>query len=277
MLDALLSANVSPGPAWVALLVAAVILGIAKSGFGGGIGILAVPLIANVLDAHHTVGVMLPVLIAADIVAVRQHRKHRSPFHLRWSLVGGVVGILAGTVLLLWFTHPPANPAIPQPGHDASADLARMLQIAVGSVALLMVALQLYRMLGGRLPVMPDVKPTAITVGVAAGFTSTLAHAAGPIMSLYLLETRLSKAQLVSTLAIFFFLLNLAKLPTYLALHLITLQTLAVSAVMIAVVPLGSIAGHWMHHRIPEKPFTLIMYAGAALAGSRMLWMAFAT
>lgn len=271
LVEALLQGGVSPAWAWPALLLAAMVIGVAKSGFGGGIGILAVPLVANVLAADHAVGVMLPVLIAADVVAVRQHRQHRSPFHLRWSLLGGTVGILAGTALLLWFML-----GRPAPSGSGTTGLTTLLQVAVGGVSLLMVAIQLYRMLGGRVPTLPDTKSSAVTAGTAAGFVSTLAHAAGPIMTLYLLETKLPKARLVGTLVVFFFLLNLAKLPTYLALHLINPPTLIVSAVMIAVVPLGSLAGHWMHHRIRERPFALIMYAGAALAGGRMLYLAFA-
>ena len=267
MLEGLLQNGVTASVAWPALALAAFIIGIAKSGFGGGIGILAVPLVANVLDADHAVGVMLPVLITADVFAVRQHHQHRSGFHLRWSLLGGVVGILAGTVLLMAYAAQDSG---------ASDRLAWLLQVAVGVVSLSMVAIQGFRMAGGRLPALPDTRASAIGAGSAAGFISTLAHAAGPVMTLYLLELKQPKAKLVATLVVFFFVLNLAKLPTYLGLQLIDNDTLLLSGAMILVVPFGSVAGHWMHRRIAEKPFTLVMYAGAALAGGRMLWQAFA-
>lgn len=249
------------------LLLAALIIGVAKSGFGGGIGVLAVPLVGNVLAADHTVGVMLPVLMGADLVAVAQHRKDRSIRHLRPALLGGLAGIslAALTVVALLASDTSA-------GGERRETLATTLALTVGGVTLLMVGLQVFRWCGGRLRRVPDTRWAGAIAGGLAGFVSAVAHAAGPIMTLYWLEARLDKRMLVATLVVFFFAVNTMKVPFYLLGGLISTTTLWVSAGMLLAVPVGSLIGLWLHRRVAEGPFAAVMYAAAAVAGGRMLW-----
>lgn len=247
-----------------ALALAVLITGVAKSGFGGGVGILAVPLVAVALDAAVAVGVMLPILIAADVVAVAQHRRERSDFHLRWSLLGGVVGIALGSVLLWHFKAGDTTAA------QRGDSLKTTLNLTVGGVCVLLVALQVYRMAGGKVPGIPRGRGAGLTAGGLAGFVSTLAHAAGPVMTVYILDQGLEKRRVVGTLVLFFFVLNMLKLPTFVGLELITGRTLAASLLLIPLVPLGSLLGLWLNRVIPEKPFTLVMYLGAGIAG---IWL----
>lgn len=254
---------------WVyyTLVIAAVIvMGIAKSGFGGGVGILAVPLIANAFPKDQTgmaLGVMLPILIVADCFAVYQHRGQQSWRHMRPALGGAIIGIALGTLLLFILVGS---------GDTSSKDnVGAVLSVFVGSICLLMVAVQVYRLCGGRVPTMPGNKPTGVSVGAAAGFTSMLAHAAGPIMSIYWLDQKLGKRLLTGSLVLYFLLVNSLKLPSYVALDWITLETVKQSAIFAVFVPIGSLLGIVMHHRIPEKPFTAVMYAGAAVAGAWLI------
>lgn len=255
------------GSAWVyyGLVVSAVIvMGIAKSGFGGGVGILAVPLVAIAMPADRALGVMLPILLFADLFAVYQHRKQQSWSHLRPALVGGVIGIGLGTLLLFMLID----------GDDKAAstdNISAILSVLVGSICLLMVSVQVYRLCGGKVPTLPGNQPTGIGVGAAAGFTSMLAHAAGPIMSIYWLDQRMGKRLLTGSLVLYFFLVNSLKLPSYFALGWITMHSLKESAFFAIFVPIGSVLGIVMHHRIPEKPFIAVMYAGAAVAGGWLI------
>ena len=254
---------------WIhySLVIAAVIvMGIAKSGFGGGIGILAVPLIANAFPKDQTgmaLGVMLPILIVADLFAVYQHRGQQSWRHMRPALSGAIIGIGLGTLLLFLLVGS---------GDASSKDrVASVLSVLVGSICLLMVAVQVYRMCGGKVPTLPGNRPTGVSVGAAAGFTSMLAHAAGPIMSIYWLDQKLGKRLLTGSLVLYFLLVNSLKLPSYVALDWITAETLKQSVMFAVFVPIGSLLGIVMHHRIPEKPFTAVMYAGAAVAGAWLI------
>ncbi|MEM9021237.1 MAG: sulfite exporter TauE/SafE family protein [Planctomycetota bacterium] len=256
-----------PGtPGWLyigALSLAVVVIGIAKSGFGGGVGIVAVPLVMVALPPGRALGVMLPILIVADALAVVQHRRHRSWPHLRPALIGGAIGIVLGTAALLTLV------AMDRSG--GRQDLVQdVLRFFVGAVCMVLVGLQVYRLTGRKVPPLPGNKPTGITVGGLAGFTSTLAHAAGPIMSVYWLEQRMSKQVLTGSLVLFFVIVNAGKLPSYLMLGWISPTTLIESALFALAVPVGSLLGIAMHHRIPEKPFMAVMYVGAAVAG---LWL----
>ena len=250
-------------PAWwyvTALLGAAVILGMAKSGFGGGIGILAVPLTANVLPADRALGVMLPMLLVGDVFASAIHAKHVSWKELWPLLIGAAAGIAGGAGLLAWLK-------------DAGS-LTAALNLTVGGLCLGIVALQAYRLSGRDLPRVPATPPAGAGVGAVSGVVSTLAHSAGPIASVYLLEIRLDKARFVATAAWLFFLMNLMKLPAYLGLGLVTPSTLVQSTWAAAGIPVGTVLGVWMHRRIPERPFAAVVYLGAAAAAGRMVWKA---
>ena len=247
-------------PMWwfaTAMSLAVLILGIAKSGFGGGIGIIAVPLMAHALRVDHAVGVMLPLLLAADTAALWQHRGTWSRRLIRDTLLGALLGIVVGS-LILWRIQD-------------SGDLVPILNGVVGSVCLGFVAIQVWRLAGGHFPRVPDTTTSAITAGSLCGVVSTVAHSAGPIMSIYLLEHRLHKKVLVGTLVLFFFAVNAAKVPTYVALGLIGTDTLLTAALFLPLVPVGAWLGLWMHRRVPERPFVAVMYVGAAAAGVRML------
>ena len=252
-------------PAWLYVLCvggAAIVIGIAKAGFGGGVGILAVPLMAVALPPAQTIGVILPVLIVGDVLSLLHHKGNGSPTHLRWLLVGAVLGIVAGTAVLLALARGEA--------------LNSALNLIIAGLCLAFVALQCFRLAGGHIPRVPATPAAGRTAGFLAGFASTLTPAAGPLVSIYLLEQRLDKRLLVGTAVVFFFAANLLKLPTYLALQLIDPRTLVQSLWVLPLVPLGTLAGYAMHTRVSDRWFTLIMYTGAAAAAIHMLAREFA-
>ncbi len=237
--------------------LAVLVVGLSKSGFGGGVGIVAVPLMAHAFRVDRAVGIILPILIAADALATWQHRGTWSGRHIRDTVIGALLGIILAT-LVLWKLR------------DSDA-LIPVLNGAVGGTCLLFVGLQLWRTGGGRVPRVPDTTTSGVTAGALCGTVSTISHSAGPIMSIYLLEHELGKRALVGTLVLFFFIVNVAKLPTYASLGFINGDTLITSALYLPLVPVGAWLGLWLHHRVPERPFVLVMYIGAAAAGAHML------
>lgn len=254
--------GVEPWWYFTAMALAVLVIGVAKAGFGGGIGILAVPLTANALPPDRAIGVMLPILIVGDIFSNLHYVKQQSWPHLRWLVSGGVVGIAIGTVVLAMVTDPKY--------------LATVLSLLVGVICLAMVLLQIVRLLGYEALRIPPGAWGGRATGVVSGFVSTLAHSAGPVASIYMLEQKLDKRLHVGTLVLAFFMLNVLKLPTYVWLELVTLDRLIEGAWFLPLVPVGTVFGYWMHKRIPEKPFSAIVYAGAALAAGHLVWKALA-
>ena len=267
----LLADGASPMVAVVMLTLAVMIIGVAKSGFGGGLNILAVPLVANVVEPAYALGFMLPIMLVADVIAVAQHRHNVAAGPLRRYLLGAAIGVaiaVAGVVMLLLATGAPAGQRLTSPSFEQA------MRICVGLCCVVLVLLQAARVFGLPLPPIGATPARDRVAGALSGFTSSLAHSGGPILSIYLLETRMKPRLLVGTLVVFFFLLNLMKLPGYLGLGFITGRTLMLSAVFLAVVPVGSAVGLWLNRRIPHRPFIAIMYAVAGLAGARLLWVA---
>jgi uncharacterized membrane protein YfcA len=253
---------------------AVLITGISKAGFGGGVGILAIPLMAIGMGTNgttHMMGVMLPLLVACDLLSSLHHLgQYDSWRRFAPLLLGMIVGILAGTAILWGLS-----------GINFSAFNMTMSGI-VGVVCLIVVLMQVYRLTGREVPTLPPSRASALTIGGVAGTVSTLNHAAGPIVQIYLMqreEDKLNKRKLVGTLLLYFLIGNTLKLPTYCLLPvfpdgraLINAQTLHDSIWFIPLIPIGTLIGAWMHHRVPERPFAAIMYVFAALTAGQMIY-----
>jgi uncharacterized membrane protein YfcA len=204
---------------------------------------------------------MLPLLIACDIFSNLHYLGEYDWSRLRWMLPGIGVGIGIGTVVLVLLLR-----GLP---HE---QLNNTMNLIIGGICLLIVAGQVYRMTGRELPTLPSHPASAAGVGVVAGTVSTINHSAGPIVQIYLLREGLPKRRLVGTLLLYFLIGNTAKLPTYLSMKLINAQTLHDSIWFIPLIPLGTLIGAWMNHRVPEKPFAAIMYSVAALSAGWMIY-----
>ena len=97
--------------------------------------------------------------------------------------------------------------------------------------------------------------------GVAAGFGTTIANSAGPVMNMYLLARGLPKERFVATAAWFFLVVNLAKVPIYVWHDLYSPEGFAFNLIMIPLVIIGNIAGIWVVHRIPQRIFEILIIA----------------
>jgi len=254
--------NIEPWWYYTCVGLAVLITGISKSGFGGGVGILAIPVMSLVVGPEKMLGIMLPLLIACDVFSNLHYIGEYDWSRLRWLLPGIVIGIVLGTgVLALLRGMPPAT-------------FNNAMNLIVGGICLAVVAMQVYRMTGRELPTLPSHPASATSVGVLAGTVSTINHSAGPIVQIYLLKEKLPKRLLVGTLLLYFLIGNTAKLPTYIYMGLINAKTLRDSIWFIPLIPMGTVAGAWMNHRVPEKPFAAIMYIAAALSAGWMIWQA---
>jgi uncharacterized membrane protein YfcA len=242
-----------PG-AWALGAVAAFLVGVAKTGVPG-LGILVVPLmVITVGDARHAAGWLLPLLCAADVVAVATYRRHAQVWRL-FSLAPWVLaGMGAGAIAL-----------------GAPEALLRRL---VGAIVLAMIALHGWRRLRGEsaaaAPVSSGGRLHAATTGVVAGFATTVANAAGPVMSTYLLSKRLPKSEFVATGAWFFLVINLAKLPVYGYHRLIGWPSLAFDAALLPAVIAGALFGRALFVRIPQRAFDGVV-VGLTVAGALLL------
>jgi uncharacterized membrane protein YfcA len=112
---------------------------------------------------------------------------------------------------------------------------------------------------------------TAWLVGLTAGFTSTIAHASGPIVSFYFFAHGMGKSFYVGTTAWTFTLINLTKLPFYIGVGLIRSDILLFDLVLIWLIPIGSFLGKWMHDRISEQHFNRVIMVFVLVAGFQLI------
>jgi len=271
-----------------ALLIAAMIVGVSKAGFGSGVGIMAVPLMVLAIGADGMLGVLLPVLIVGDVFSVIHYVRSRDGRNLLMLLGGCAAGIGCGAMVLGWFR--------------GLAGGERVLDGLVGGLCVLFVSAQAWllvrraraeanapKLLEGEVAssgtAAPETSPPyrpatwhGVLVGLAAGFTSTLAHAAGPVVAMFLLSQRMDKRMFVGTSAWFFLGCNLMKIPAFLAgdRPLITKETLSLLPYLAPLVIVGTLLGAWLNRRIPSRAFSAVVYAMVFLAGAKLVWGAVA-
>ena len=237
---------------WMLSLLAGFGIGFAKSGFAG-VSLLHVIVFIFLFGPRESTGVVLPMLIAGDIMAVVAFRQHARWDYIRRLLPPAVTGIIAG-----WWMMKHLSDAAFKP--------------LVGAIILALTVLQLVRLWRPRLyENVPHRLWFAWLMGLLAGVTTMVANAAGPIMALFLIAVSLPKFELVGTSAWFFFVINCLKVPFSVDLGLIHRGTLLFNAALIPAIGTGLVAGRWCVTRVPQKLFDALLLAFAGIAALRLI------
>jgi uncharacterized membrane protein YfcA len=238
---------------WTIAVISAIIIGMSKTGLPG-IGILCVPLMAAILPAKASTGIVLPLLIFADIFAVAYYHRHAVWSHLIRLMPWAMAGIIIGFFIMGRIDDTQLKPII-------------------GSIVLVMLGLNYVRnRFDGDSLNIPTQWYFAAVLGLVAGITTMLANAAGPIMIIYLLAMRLPKNEFIGTGAWYFLILNWVKVPFSMHLGLITAASLKFNLVLFPCVALGAIGGIFLLRWIPQRAFNIAMQTLAFLAALNMLW-----
>lgn len=238
---------------WTLLCLGALITGLSKTGIAGA-GVLAVALFANAIPARASTGALLPLLVAADLFGVAFYRKHASWSHL-WRLFPWVVvGVLAGYFALDRISN-------------------NQVQRMIGGILLVMVSLHLWRQrqTDPALDHLPHTWWFVGITGILAGFTTMVANAAGPIMTLYLLALGLPKLVFIGTGAWFYLLVNAFKVPFSMQLGLITSQSLLLDLLLLIPMIPGALLGPVILKHIDQRTFEIMALVLTVVAAIRLL------
>ena len=233
-------------------LLAAFCIGLSKAGFSG-LSLVSVVILADIYGSKSSVGLALPLLIAADFLAYPAFRKHGSWKPVWRILIPAVGGLCIGWIFLGMI----------------SENVARR---TIGGCVLGMALIQLISQL--RSPVFERLTTSSqygISAGVLGGFSSMVANAAGPVIQLYLLTQRIPKMDLIGIGARFFLILNVLKVPFNTRLALITSDSLMDNLKLFPAVALGIFGGKWLLHRVPQRAFEWIILLFSVAAGIRMI------
>ena len=246
-------------------VLAALFIGVSKAGFGGGLGMVTTPLCVLAFGPRDAIGILLPLLCVGDLFSLYHYWGLWERKNLGYLLPGVVVGVVVGVQLIGRFS-------------------ARELNLAIGLLAISFVAFQLgkdfiFRVEGAFAPN----HWVGVPCGVCAGITSTFAHGAAPLVSMFLIPQRLPKVRYVGTTILVFTWVNWVKLPLYcLDRHvfdwswvpteaIINRHTLFTSAPLLPVVQVGVWIGVWLNRKFSETGFVRVIYVLTFLAGLELV------
>ncbi len=239
-----------PLSSWLLACLAALGVGISKSGFSG-VSLVHVLVMASIFGDKASTGIVLPMLVIGDIGAVVSFKRHAVWRHVGRTLPIACLGVAIGTWLMTLVPEHAYRPII-------------------GWTVFVLVLLQLWRMRNpSRFEHVPHSWPFAATMGLLAGITTMMANAAGPVMGMYFLSVGLPKYQLTGTSAWFFLIINLYKIPFSLWLGLIQGPTFLFNLVLAPVIIVGLFFGRWLLAHVSQRIFDGLILVFAAVVA---LW-----
>ncbi|MEU9956383.1 sulfite exporter TauE/SafE family protein [Streptomyces sp. NPDC050982] len=242
---------------FAALAAAALLVGFSKTAVSGA-NTVSLAIFAAVLPARASTGVLLPILIVGDVLAVLTYRRH-AHWPTLWKLFPAVAaGVVVGTVFLMWADD-------------------QVVRTSIGAILLLMAGVTVWRRRKAEAEEEPDSLATrtgrikARSYGVLGGFTTMVANAGGPVMSMYLLSAGFRKLGFLGTSAFFFLIVNVSKVPFSVGLGLIDGNSLLLDAALAAFVVPGAFIGKWAVNKINQRLFEQLVIAATVVGGAQLL------
>ena len=226
--------------------------GMSKTGVHGA-GMLAVPLLVFVFGGQASSGVMLPMMVLADVFGVWYYHRHAEWKYLKLFFPWAAVGIIAGTLT----------------GSYIDDEMFRVI-MAVAILCSIVIMIWMERRNKKELSI--GVAAT-IAIGIAGGFTSMVGNLAGSVMAVYFLSIRLPKNSYVGTTAWFFAVVNLFKIPFHLFVwKTITLDTVLLDLMTLPAILLGAFLGILIVRSLSEQVYRWFIIASTLVAAIVMLF-----
>jgi len=240
-------------PWFYALAVPALLItGISKGGFASGGGNLAVPAMALLVPPAQAAAITLPVLCAMDLAGLRAWWGKWNRREMLAIIPGGLLGILFGAFVFGLMSN-------------------NAIKLMVGAISLIFIARGLWVARHGPPPPAAPNRAKGGFWGMVSGFTSTLAHAGGPPLAMYLYPLRLPRAELSGTTVVFFGVVNYVKLVPYALLGQLSATNLLTSLVLLPLAPIGVRMGVWLQGRISDKVFYRVIYVLLGVTGIKLV------
>jgi uncharacterized membrane protein YfcA len=240
-------------PAFLAVAILAVLLaGLSKSGFGGAMGGLSVPLMSLLISTPQAAAIMLPIMLVMDAFGLMVFRGQSDRANLRIIIPGAMLGILLGAL-----TFHLVDP--------------RWIKGVIGIEALLFGIDRLRSSVSADRQTGEPGVARGLFWSSISGFTSFISHAGGPPILQYLLPQGLDRVRMVGTTVIFFAVVNFSKLLPYSVLGLLDLSNLSVALLLLPVAPVGYWIGLKLLKGMPQGPFNRVIAVAMLLTGIKLI------
>jgi hypothetical protein len=213
---------------------------------------MAVPLLAIVFGGKSSSGLILPILIIADIFGVSYYHRHAVWSHLLklipWTVAGIIIGVSVGDYI-----------------DDGTFRLIMAVIIMLSVVIMIWMEIK-------NVSNLPNYKAVPPALGIAAGFTTMVGNLAGSVMALYLLAMRMPKNQFIGTAAWFFLVVNWVKVPFHIfAWHTISWNSLGLGMLTVPFIAVGAAAGIFVIKKLSDTGYRYFIIMMTLIAAIMML------
>lgn len=237
---------------WVFAAIATFVVGASKGGVPG-VGILAVPILAQIISPVVAAGLLLPLYVISDFYGLWLYRKDYDLWNIKIMVFAATIGIGIG-----WAT-----------ARYNSDDLVKLVVGLIG----VWYSIDLYiKSKKKEIAAQPADVPRGFFWGIITGFTSFVAHAGGIPFQMYVLPQRLSKMKYAGTSTIAFAIINALKLPPYWFLGQINLISLEKCLYLAPIALFGAWAGFKLTKILPEGPFFKAVEIALLLVSLKLIY-----
>lgn len=226
------------------------LLGVAKAGFGGVGTPVALPLMSVALPPDVALGILLPLLLATDVVSVSAHRKNMDWPTIAFALPGALIGVLLGAAVIA----------------RASPD------VIAGSVGVLAILFAILALTDRNPSIAHWPNWVGSVFGSVSGLTSTLAHAGGPPIHIYLLSKAYAPKVFVATAAGFMAGVNVLKIGPFIAIGALDRHALLWALALAPVAIASALAGVYIARILSRKAFKYSVNALLIIAGVKLIF-----
>jgi len=243
---------------------AALLIGLSKGGLGGPLPVALVsPLVALVMPISEAIGIIVPLLIFADMFAIRAYWKEWDMAQIRLLMPFAIIGTIIGIIGLRAF---------------APFDTALRLFLGVFTLGVV-----IYWIMGNRkkakskqennTPIAEyQFKPWhAYLAGFGSGFMSALANTGAPVITSYLILQQFERIKFIGTITLLFSVVNFMKLPGHLSAGTIQLEQLLSVLWALPVIPIAVWLGRQLIEKMSQRVFDIILIALLLWAASTLI------
>ena len=236
---------------FLCVIPAIILYGIAKSGLGGSITLISIPLMTVVMPLSQALAIVLPILILSDMVAVYRFRKNFDAETLKLIVPSAAIGIFLASLTFTYFSE-------------------SLLKFIIGLMGFLFASHYFLFKTKTIVPLEKSI-PKGGICSTISGFASFCVHAGGTPISVYLLPLRMKKEIYVGTRVIFFTCVNLIKFPFYINLSIITLDSTKQSLLLFPLAVLGIGVGYQILKVIEENLFYNTIYVLILISSGKLI------
>ena len=237
---------------WGLVLFCSILVGMSKAGVPG-VSIAVIPILAIIFGGKQSTGILLPMLIMADVFGVSYYHRHANWKHilraLPWAAGGVIIAMLVGNEV-----------------ND------KQFKSIIAIIIFASIVLMIWRDRNKEKSIVPDNWWFAALMGISGGFATMIGNAAGPIFAIYLLALRLPKNEYIGTAAWFFIIINVFKFPLHVfSWHTISINSLLLNICTLPTIALGAFSGIWLVKRISVNLYRWIVIVVTILSAVIML------